>query len=225
MIGRGLLKKYALVLCAVLLALGVSVAATAQDARASAAGTSGALGNASAVDETTLAIEGETGAGAKAGAKAAGPNTFLYFIRMVVVLALVLGAIYLVFRLMKSLGKPKIGSDSAIKVLATTSLGTGRAVHVINIGSKAYLIGATDSSVSLIAEIAEKEVVDELVLKAGTEKAAPTGDFAAILSSLLPRKKGGAAKISERDKARAARDQDGLGPEFLAIQRERLKKF
>lgn len=219
------MKKYALVLCALLLALGVSVAATAQGAETPTAGTSGALGNAAVVDETTLAIGGETGAGVKAGAKAAGPNTFLYFIRMVVVLALVLGAIYLVFRLMKRLGKPKIGSDSAIKVLATTSLGTGRAVHVINIGSKAYLVGSTDSSVSLIAEITEKELVDDLVLKAGAEKPAPKGDFGAILSSLLPKKKGEAPKVSDRDRARAAKDTDGLGPEFLAIQRERLKKF
>jgi len=221
------LKKYALVLCALLLALGVSVAATAQGAEAPTAGTSGALGNAAAVDETTLAIGGETGAGVKAGSKAAGPNTFLYFIRMVVVLALVLGAIYLVFRLMKRLGKPKIGSDSAIKVLATTSLGTGRAVHVINIGSKAYLVGSTDSSVSLIAEITEKELVDDLVLKAGAEKPAPKGDCGTILSPLLPKTKrrGEAPKVSDRDRARAAKDTDGLGPEFLAIQRERLKKF
>lgn len=219
------MKKYALVLCAVLLALGVSVAATAQSAEAPQAGTTGALGNASAVDETTLAIGGEAGAGAKAGEKSSGPNTFLYFLRMVLVLALVLGAIYLVFRLMKRLGKPKVGSDSAIKVLATTSLGTGRAVHVLSLGSKAYLVGSTDSAVSLIAEVTEKEVVDDLVLKAGAEVAAPKGDFASILSSLLPKRKEGEAPLSKRERSMAAKDEEGLSPEFLAVQRERLRKF
>lgn len=219
------MKKYALVLCAVLMALGVSVAASAQSAQAPQAGTQGALGNASSVDESTLAIGAETAGGTAAGNASSGPNTFLYFVRMVLVLALVLGAIYLIFRLVKKLGKQKIGSDSAIKVLATTSIGTGRALHVVNLGSKAYLVGSTENSISLIAEVTEKDVVNDLILKAETEKSSPKArDFGEILNSLLPRRRGGSG-LSAKEKKAAAKDQDGLSPEFLELQRERLKKL
>ncbi len=219
------MKKYALVLCAVLLAFGVSVAASAQSAQAPKAGTQEALGNASSVDESTLAIGSEAGTGTAGGNVSTGPNTFLYFVRMVLVLAAVLGAIYLIFRFVKKAGRPKAGSDSAIKVLATTSIGTGKALHVVNLGSKAYLIGSTENSVSLIAEVTEKDVVNDLVLKAETEKASPKmKDFGEVLNSLLPKRKPGAG-LNRREREAAAKDQDGLSPEFLELQRERLKKL
>jgi flagellar protein FliO/FliZ len=137
---------------------------------------------------------------------------------MVLVLALVLGLIYLVFRIMKRVSKPKVASDSELKILASTSLGQGRAVHVIGVGSKAYLVGATDSAVSLIAEVEDKELIDELELKAATEPPKAKTDFAAIFTSLLG--KGG----KPVGKAKSSR-VDSFSPEYLAQQRERLKKF
>jgi len=217
------LKKYALVLCAAIWAFGVGAVATAQGAQApsgapaAGAGTAGALGNAQAVDETALAIGDQTAAGAQSGLHATGPSNLSYFIRMILVLALVLGAIWLVFRFMKKVGKPKLSGGDAIKVLAQASLGTGKAVHLIELGQKAWLVGTADSAVSLIAEVDDRELLDELALKAATAEGAPKADFSSMLQGLLGKKK----KTGAMD----ARGLDGFDADYLAKQRDRLKKF
>jgi flagellar protein FliO/FliZ len=204
------LKRIALVLCA-LAALGAGTVSFAQGALPTPrAGAAGAVGTAQAVDETALAIEDRAAAPA-AGVSSAGPNTLTYFIRMVVVLALVLCAIYLVFRLMKRLSRPKAGDEASIKVLASTGLGAGKALHVVALGSKAYLIGAAESSISLISEIEDREYVDALTLRAATAPRGGKQGFAELLGSML----GGRGRKSS---GRGASD-------FLSGQRERLRKF
>jgi flagellar protein FliO/FliZ len=208
------LKRIALVLCAIL-ALGTGVVAEAQglDGQAQAA-TGKAVGTALSVDETTLSLN-DTATQAKAAKSAAGSSTLAYFLRMIVVLALVLAAIYGVYRLMKKAAKPKIADSSAIKVLASTSLGQGKALHVVSLGSKAFLIGSSDSSVNLVSAIDDKEFVDALVLEAQSSPPDRPGagrDFGNILASLL-----GAGR-----KQGAKKQREG---EFLAGQRERLRKF
>jgi flagellar protein FliO/FliZ len=181
-----------------------------------AAGTGGALGNAQTVDETALAFSDQGTGQAQAGAAASGTSTIGYFLRMILVLGLVIGAIYLVFRVMKRIGRPKQRGEELVKVLAQTSLGAGKAVHVIGLGDKAWLIGSSESGVSLIAEIDDKVLLDDLALKAATAPTQPKTDFASVLSGLLGKRRGGAGRKGAND---------GLGPDYLAQQRERLKKL
>ena len=207
------MKRIALVLCAVM-ALGSGVAAGAQGKDAASPAAGNAVGTASSVDESTLAL-GDSGAPAKAANNAAGSTTLAYFLRMVFVLALVLAAIYGVYRLLRRASRPKAVDDNAVRVLATTSLGPGKALHVVAIDSKAYLIGATDSSISLVAEVTDKDFIDRLNLEAAlAPKPAKQGaDFGELLAGLL----GGRRKAGGK---RPRGDGD-----FLAGQRERLRKF
>lgn len=207
------MKRTTLVLCAVL-ALGSSVVAGAQSAQAPRTDVAGgAVGTAQSVDETTLVIGGGA-ATAPAGHAPAGPNTFVYFIRMILVLALVLGAIYGIYRLMRRMVRPQQTEDSAVKILSSAGLGPGKKLHVVSLGEKAYLIGVTDSSVSLIAEIQDKEFVDSLALKASLapEKAGARADFSDILGALLGH-------------SRTRRETAGKRGDYIARQRERLRKF
>ena len=55
---------------------------------------------------------------------------------MVVVLALVLAAIYGVYRLMKRLSRPKAVEDSAVKSPCVDFSRPGKALHVIGLGSR-----------------------------------------------------------------------------------------
>jgi flagellar protein FliO/FliZ len=168
------------------------------------------------VDETTLSL-GDATTQAQAAKDAAAPSTLSYFIRMLFVLALVLAAIYCVYRLMRKLARPKESESSAIKLLASTGLGPGKALHVVALGTKAYLVGATDSSVNLVAEIEDKDYLDRLVLEAETKpKATPERDFGQVLYGLLGARRGG------RDRKRG---QQGGAGDFLAGQRDRLRKF
>jgi flagellar protein FliO/FliZ len=136
---------------------------------------------------------------------------------MVVVLALVLAAIYGVYRLMKRVARPKTAESSAVRLLASTSLGPGKTLHVVALGAKAYLVGATDSSITLVAQVEDKEFLDALTLEATTSPSTVNPgagrDFGTILTGLLGGKRRSAPHKAQTD----------LG--FLAGQRERLKKF
>lgn len=206
------MKRIALVLCAVM-ALGSGVAAGAQGTQAAPPAAGNAVGTASSVDESTLAL-GDTGTPAKVANNAAGSTTLAYFLRMVFVLALVLAAIYGVYRLLKRASRPKAVDDNAVRVLASTSLGQGKALHVVALDSKAYLIGATDTSITLVAEVTDKDFIDRLSLEAAlAPKVSKTGaDFGNMLASLL----GGRRRVGKQHRG------DG---DFLAGQRDRLRKF
>ena len=218
------MKINALVLCAVL-AFGVGASIPAQQTvkTPAATGTANAqaLGNAQAVDETTLSLDAP-GPAANQAAGAAGPNTFLYFLRMILVLALVVGTMYFVFTIMRRLAKPKDRGDSPIRVLGSTALGAGKSVHLLGLGSKAWLVGASDHSVSLIAEVDDKELLDGIELEAATQKPHASTDFAAILSSFLSKRGGG--KGSQRSGEIATPLGEGSGG-FIARQRGRLDRF
>lgn len=206
------MTRIALVLCAALATLGTG-AVSAQGTTADARPAESAVGTATTVDETTLAI-GEEAAADGAANTALGTSTFSYFLRMIVVLALVVAAIYGVYRLMRRMSRPKEADEESLKLLASRSLGPGKALHVVGLGSKAYLIGAADASISLLAQIDDKEYVDELKLKASQNpsKGASAADFGEMLSGILGsrRKKGSAS---------------GASGDFLAGQRKRLTRF
>jgi len=138
-----------------------------------------------------------------------------YFLRMLLTLAFVLGAIWLTFRLLRRAGRPKIPEDAFVRVLASAPLGTGRWLYVVSLGAKAFLVGATDSSISLIHEVEDAELIDEMKLRAATAPQAENRDFSTLLSGLL--------KPVSKHRADSAKGVPGM--EFLARQRDRLKKF
>ncbi len=207
------MKRIALVLCAAIATLGTGAAADAQGTGVQARPAEGAVGTATRADETTLAI-GDAAADRKADTSAVGSTTFSYFLRMLVVLALVVAAIYGIYRLMRRVARPKTVEDDSIRLLATKSLGPGKAVHVIGMGAKAYLIGAAEAAISLLAQIDDKEFVDELFLKAAQnpQKNGAAGDFGEMLAGLLGRR-------------RKKNESSGSAGDFLAGQRKRLTRF
>jgi flagellar protein FliO/FliZ len=168
-------------------------------------------------DERSLSLGSpETGAEPKP-IKSNGVGAWA-FIQMFLVLALVVGTIYAVFTLIKKFNKTPSAQSSGLRVLASAGLGPGKAVHVVQAGQKAFLVGAADQSVSLIAEVTDKEYLDQLVLAAESGPPREKTDFSAILSTILNpqgRKKGS---------ARTQGPSVG-GFDFLGKQRDRLKKL
>ena len=138
-----------------------------------------------------------------------------YFLRMLLTLGLVLGALWLVFRFLSRAARPKIAEDAFIRVLASTPLGAGRWLYVVSLGAKAFLVGATDSSINLIREVEETDLIDEMKLRAATAVPAENRDFSTLLSGLL----------KPASKHRAESSKRVPGTEFLSRQRDRLRKF
>ncbi len=160
------------------------------------------------IDETTLVLAEATDEGIQA------PTTslFPYVLRMIIVLAFVLAAIYGLYALIKRSARPRNEEDAYIKVLASSPLAAGKTLHVVSVGERAWLLASTDTSVSVVAEMEDRELIDALTLRAAASPGAPREDFIASLRRLLTKgtRTGGAVSGSV---------------DFLVRQRDRLKKM
>lgn len=159
------------------------------------------------VDEGAIVL----GEAAPGGAAAANSSLLPYMLRMFLVLGLVLGLIYGLYAVLKRAAKPQADPASPIRVLASRQIGAGKELMVATIGARAWLLGVSDASIQALAELDDKELIDELTLKAQAEPEAAPKDFAAALAALI-KPKGGTL--------RPKRSSD-----FLARQRDRLKRY
>ncbi len=169
-------------------------------------------------DESQISLTNEPAQTGRAPVRSNGVGIWA-FVQMFLVLALVIGSLYGVFALIKKFNKSSNLQSPNLRVLASAGLGTGKAVHVIQAGSQAFLVGAAEQGVSLIAELGDKEYLDRLALEAESAPVSGKADFASILTGLL--NPGGSGR---RNRAK----RDGLAPasfDFLGKQRDRLKKL
>jgi flagellar protein FliO/FliZ len=213
---EGNLKKLLYVL-GVCLALALPAAAAAYgQAPAKPAGQSGAAQAAAApVNESELLITEGPAAGAPAagaGQGAVGSAVSVWdFVRMLLVLALVVAAIYLVLRFLRKKAGRRVQENDLIRVMGSRTLAGTRSLHVVEVGRGVYLVGSSDGGVELIAEITDKESLDSLRLKAAEEQTAGRRTFQSALADIFRPARGPATM------------GDSLG--FLKRQRDRLKKL
>ncbi|MDR1220261.1 MAG: flagellar biosynthetic protein FliO [Treponema sp.] len=141
-------------------------------------------------EEQSIFIGGDE---AEAATANGGLSTFFLILRLVLVLALVAAAIYGIVFFLKKIARPVTQQGRFVKVLASAALGPNKAVHVIAIGAKAWLVGDTENGgVSLIAELTDQETVDAMLLedsKRNAESAGKTG-FANLFRALVESKTG-----------------------------------
>jgi flagellar protein FliO/FliZ len=143
-----------------------------------------------------------------------GAASFFMILRMILVLALVAAAIYGIVFFLKRIARLPQPHDPHLKVLAGAHLGSNRFVHVVSVGSKAWLVGASEGGVSLIAEIVDSEAIDAMRLdesRKSTEEG--TGKLPDFLG-LLNRYRGG---------KELANGQGDLNAENVRKRRERLR--
>lgn len=131
-------------------------------------------------------------------------------LRMVLTLAAVALAIYGVVYLLKRISRPRVADDPFLKTLASVPLGVNRSIHVVSVGSKAWLVGSAENGVNLIGEIDDQAILDAMLLedskKTAQMPAGQLGDFKTFLRRL------GVPSESETP-----------GPESIRKQSERLK--
>ena len=136
----------------------------------------------------------------------AGPSIWSV-IRMILVLALAAAAIYGAVFFIKKSTKQTALSDPFLKVLASSHLGSNRYVHVVHVGSKAYLVGSSDGGVNLISEVDDKETIDAMLLDDSRRAEQVPGkfpDFISMLRSLGIRAK---TKTPDADDIRRRRER------------------
>ncbi|NLB17492.1 MAG: flagellar biosynthetic protein FliO [Syntrophomonadaceae bacterium] len=90
-------------------------------------------------------------------------NVFWLVIQMILALALI---IFLAWGMIRFFGRSMNTSFQGrwIKVIEQISLGTNRSISVIEIGGRSFLIGITDHSISLLTEIEDPDLIQEMVV-------------------------------------------------------------
>jgi len=96
-------------------------------------------------------------------------------------------AVYGVVYLLKRVTRQTEAKDPHLRVLASAHLGSNRFVHVVSLGGKAWLVGASDGGVDLIAEVDDAETRDALLLEDSRRQAERQPAFALDFKALMRR--------------------------------------
>ncbi len=167
---------------------------------------------------TGTAAAGGAGAGAAAAIRAPGVNTW-DFVRMLVVLALVVGLIYGLFWLLRRGARFKSPESEMIKVLGSRNLAGNRALHLVEVGRSIYLVGSAENGVNLVAEVKDQETIDSIRVQAAEGGGKVRRSFAATLARMFK-----PSKTSPKD---VSGTTAGLGEsaDFLRRNRDRLRRL
>ena len=151
------------------------------------------------------------------------PNTFLMFLRMVLVLAIVVACIYLVMNFMKkSVTGDSDTDDVYLRKVAQLTLSPGKTVQIVTLLDKGYMLGVSDSSVNLITEITDKELVDAMNLSADkAEKSRKARNFGEVLEMFMPSKSSHTTSATQTNIYSEASDDV---KEFVKEQRKRISR-
>ena len=120
-----------------------------------------------------------------------GPSTVGMFIRMIVVLVIVVALIYGVLWFIKKKTNAVKTDDEYLRRAAYINIAPGKTVEVITLINKAYLIGVTEDSITMLGEIQDEELIKAMNITAdkknNTKKPAT---FADVLDMFLVKKGG-----------------------------------
>ena len=154
-------------------------------------------------DETALPVQDVS------PPRASRSSTFSLLLQLIISLAAVCALIYGVLYFIRRSKQFTAADDPFLKNVANLPLAPNKTLYIVTLIDKAYLIGASDASLSLIAEITDKELIDAMNLHAA-QTVGPKQSFSSLLHTFFP-----AAKPKEAD--------TNPFDSFLAKQRERLQ--
>jgi len=101
--------------------------------------------------------------------------SFWDFVRMLLILAAVVGVIYLLFYLLKKGFRRQLPQNDLIRVLGSRTLSGNRALHLVELGRSVFLVGAAESGISLISEIKDQETLDRIRIESAQSVRVPQG--------------------------------------------------
>jgi flagellar protein FliO/FliZ len=158
------------------------------------------------VDETTLLLDGgDASTGDGGAAVGVSPFGIWDLLRMILVLAVVIGLVYAVFYLLKRANRGKFVQNDAIRIVGSQSLPGNRSIYLVEVGSQVFLVGAGGDSVSLISEITDKETVDAMVLRGGESVANGKRSFGELIAGIFRGNQGGSLDLLRDQRERLQR--------------------
>ena len=167
------------------------------------------------ITDESLLLFSDTGNGNDTATQGVQVIGVLDLLRMVFVLAGVLASIYGLFWLIKRTKTGPSGvTDSVIQVRDQVILGGSKAIYLVQIGDRMFMVGGTENSINLITELEDKETLQEIQVTLGQKTQKPIQNFSSLLGDLLGSQSGMNKKPGKSSSF-----------EFLHAQKERLKKW
>ncbi len=224
---------------ALLLCLLAGPAAFAQErapAPSAPAGAPAAEGTAAGAPAEDTLLIGERARDPRTGAPAAAAPLLSAwdFLRMILVLALIVGLIYGLFYLLKRGRGGRTVENDLIRLIGSRTLSGNRALHLVQVGASVFLVGAAEGGITLISELKDKETIDRIRVEGAREAAPPARSFAAILQGLfrpaapapsLPPAVGRPAADGGARSEEPAPADIGATVDYIRKQQERLKRM
>lgn len=160
------------------------------------------------------------------GQSVSSGSTFWAFVRMIIVLAIVIGIIYFVFRVLKKNVSPEGDDDPFLRKVSAISVGPGKSVQVVTLLDRAFLIGVSENSVNLIKEIEDKELINAMNLHSDkTTNHFKAKSFADVLEMFMPTKNQPSADSQETEKTQENSVFDSTTLNLInSIKNKRIEK-
>jgi flagellar protein FliO/FliZ len=115
-------------------------------------------------ENTIVLTEDELVIGEDAPAMSLGGTTSVFVIfRMILVLALAAAAVYGLVFFLKKASRPRQQQDPYLRLVSSVGLGSNRFVHIVMVGTKAWLVGAADGGVNLLSPVEDQELLGAML--------------------------------------------------------------
>lgn len=97
----------------------------------------------------------------QAATHSSGLSTFTYIFSLLVTFTIVIGLAYFASRFVGQKMASRLGSSNQ-KIVSTLSLGTNRAVYVVEIAGKFLILGVTDHTINVLQEITDIGEIEKM---------------------------------------------------------------
>ncbi|MGS0764271.1 flagellar biosynthetic protein FliO [Syntrophomonas curvata] len=124
--------------------------------------------------------------------KAKAPNLFFNFVKLIFILALIIGAAWSIIRLFGKKASARL-QGTWIHVVDEVMLGQNRGIVLCEAGEKVYAIGVTDHNISVLFEVDNPKLLEEIsrsnITVVDTETALAWNNWKEVVAGILkPRK-------------------------------------
>lgn len=145
-------------------------------------------------------------------------------IKTILVLGMLVGGFYYFFRFVTKKAGIQVLGKEVIQILSLVPVGQNKFLQVVEIAGRILVIGVTESNISLITAIEDKEEIDRIRLLSSKSTPPKSGGFQEYISKQLERVRGREKGVKKPDLPGAGeREVDKM--DFLRKQKERLQNL
>ena len=168
-----------------LILFSISISVFAQNSGAQAAASDNAV---SSETQITLNLADDNNAESNLSVTGGQKQSAVWpFIKMFLILAVLVAAIYGVIYFIKRNVNKTVDEDQYLRRVAFLNLAPGKSVEVITLLEHAYIVGVSDAGINLISEVDDKELVEAMNLNSDkNRKVTKPKNFREELERIFP---------------------------------------